>query len=132
MKKLILTLMAASIALGPVSAAKAGDREWATAGKILAGAVGVSMLANAMDSGPRYYSDAPVVYGPPAPVYAPPPQPVYYESTYYGSSPAYATTTTSYYGDAYRPYHHRPYYSRYEETVREPVVYERRTVTRAY
>ncbi|MCL5966703.1 MAG: hypothetical protein M1550_05805 [Deltaproteobacteria bacterium] len=64
MKKIMAIIVVAGLlaTLAPAGA-YAGDREWATAGKILTGIIGLSILGNAL------------AY--PAPVYAPPPR-VYY------------------------------------------------------
>ena len=68
MKKLIAIAVAAAFlaAMAP-SPALAGDREWATAGKLLTGIIGVTILGNAIANAHPY----------PVPVYAPPPR-VYY------------------------------------------------------
>lgn len=68
MKKILAILVAATLTVGLAAApARAGDREWATAGKILTGIIGVTILGNAIANAQAY----------PAPVYAPPPR-VYY------------------------------------------------------
>lgn len=68
MKKILAILVAACLAVvfttGP---AYAGDREWATAGKILTGIIGVTILGNAIANAQAY----------PAPAYAPPPRAYY-------------------------------------------------------
>jgi hypothetical protein len=68
MKKVIAIAAAAIFlaALAP-SPALAGDRGWATAGKILTGIIGVTILGNAIANSQPY----------PAPVYAPPPRAYY-------------------------------------------------------
>lgn len=68
MKK-ILAIPAAAFLLFATAAAPvhAGDREWATAGKILTGILGVTILGNAIANSYAY----------PAPVYAPPPRAYY-------------------------------------------------------
>ena len=68
MKKTLAIIVAAALlaAVAP-SPASAGDHGWATAGKILTGIIGVSILGNAIANSYPY----------PAPVYAPPPR-VYY------------------------------------------------------
>jgi len=68
MKKTLAIIVAAALlaAVGPAPAS-AGDHGWATAGKILTGIIGVSILGNAIANSYPY----------PAPVYAPPPR-VYY------------------------------------------------------
>lgn len=67
MKKLVAIAVAAGFLAAAPSPALAGDREWATAGKILTGIIGVTILGNAIADA-HYH---------PAPVYAPPPR-VYY------------------------------------------------------
>ena len=68
MKKLVAIAVAAAFlaALAP-SPALAGDRGWATAGKILTGIIGVTILGNAIADSHPY----------PAPVYAPAPRGYY-------------------------------------------------------
>lgn len=62
MKKTVAIAVAVAIlaAVAP-SPARAGDSEWATAGKILTGVIGVTILGNAIAS----------AYGPPPPPYVP-------------------------------------------------------------
>lgn len=121
----------------------AGDREWATAGKILTGAVGYSMLSNAAarrSSYNPYYSSPAYSYAPPRPAYyAPAPSTTYTStsytapSSYYPRSSSYTVQTTQTYPDPYyySPYYRRPgYYSYQEQEYQAPVRYERRTVTR--
>lgn len=65
MKKLVaIAVAAAFLAAMSASPAFAGDREWATAGKILTGIIGVTILGNAIANAHPY----------PAPVYAPHPR----------------------------------------------------------
>lgn len=68
MKKILAIIVAACL-VGTVAAvpAHAGDRGWATAGKILTGVIGLSILGNAIAHSHPY----------PAPVYAPPPRSYY-------------------------------------------------------
>jgi hypothetical protein len=98
MKKFIavLTLMAVT-ALG-VQTASAGDREWATAGKVLTGLVAAQVVARAFEPAPVY---APAYYAPPPPVYVQPaptvvyrqaacqPQVVYPQPVYFQPAPVY-------------------------------------------
>ncbi len=62
MKKTVAIAVAVALlaAVAP-SPAPAGDSEWATAGKILTGVIGVTILGNAIAS----------TYGPPPPAYVP-------------------------------------------------------------
>lgn len=82
MKKMILAATLLAIAGANLQTAHAGDREWATAGKILTGVVAGAVLASAVNAQPvtysaSYYSYHPPVYVQPAPVYSycPPPPP---------------------------------------------------------
>jgi hypothetical protein len=68
MKKLVTIAVAvAFLSVAASSPALAGDREWATAGKILTGIIGVTILGNAIANSQPY----------PVPVYAPPPRRYY-------------------------------------------------------
>jgi len=72
MKKTLIAATVLALAGMNVQTAKAGDREWATAGKILTGVIAGAVLASAIDSHASY--SVSVGYG--APVYCPPPAPV--------------------------------------------------------
>lgn len=89
MKKLIVLISVLSVLGLSAAPSVAGDREWATAGKVLAGVVGASMIAGAASHGyhDRYYYERPVHYA----------RPVYYER------PVYSRTH----------YYERPYYGHY-------------------
>ena len=68
MNKLIATAVAvAFLTVAGPSPARAGESEWATAGKILTGVIGVTILGNAIANSRPY----------PVPVYAPPPRAYY-------------------------------------------------------
>ena len=68
MKKLIaIAVAAAFLGAAAPSPARAGEAEWATAGKILTGVIGVTILGNAIANSRPY----------PVPVYAPPPRAYY-------------------------------------------------------
>ena len=54
MKKLIVLVLVTAIFLTGSQFSYAGDSEWATAGKILAGVVGVSVLSDMAASRPYY------------------------------------------------------------------------------
>lgn len=82
MKKIVLAATILAIAGANLQTARAGDREWATAGKILTGVVAGAVLASAVNAQPvtysaSYYGYHPPVYVHPAPVYTycPPPPP---------------------------------------------------------
>jgi len=87
MKKLTLLLTTLALTAASAPDARAGDKEWATAGKILTGVFAGSVLTRALDPAPRHvyhtttvYQTAPavvstpvcvqpqIVYAPPAPV----------------------------------------------------------------
>jgi hypothetical protein len=107
MKKTIVILSLSAVAAASVQTASAGDREWATVGKVLTGVAAVHVLSHAFHPPPVYvsapvYAPAPVyTVAPapvvrvaplvaPAPVYLPPapvvvyPQPVYVAPRFYG------------------------------------------------
>jgi len=68
MRKMAAAVLAVALAAALAApAAHAGQREWATAGKILTGVIGLTILGNALAN--SY----------PAPVYAAPPRVYYYE-----------------------------------------------------
>ena len=110
MKKLILAATILAIAGMNLQTANAGEREWATVGKVLTGVVAVNILANALDVHPRYattytYNEpaycppARVVYAPaPAVVCAPAPRIVYYRAApvIYRAPVYYAPRVVSY------------------------------------
>src|SRR5437762_2164099 len=72
MKTLIATLAAAALLAGSTQRAAAGDREWATAGKILTGVVAGAVIANAIQPAPAYAYQSAGWYVPPPPVYVQP------------------------------------------------------------
>jgi hypothetical protein len=83
MKKLVLTAMAATLLFASAPSAVAGDREWATAGKILTGVTAGLLLSKAFEPAPVVYHPAPVVYvsrpvivAPPRPIVVAAPRPV--------------------------------------------------------
>lgn len=83
MKKYMAILVAVALATVLTAVpARAGDRGWATAGKILTGIIGVTILGNAIANAHPHYSP---VYAPPPRVYYPPEQvwvPGRYETRY--------------------------------------------------
>ena len=127
MKKIIAAVTLLAIAGANITSARAGDREWATVGKVLTGVAAGVFIANAIDCQPASYSvtyssysPAPTYCPPPAPVYCPPPVPVcaprvvyvpapppvvvYQAPVYYAPRP-YANMNFRY-GGGYR-HHHR-------------------------
>ena len=85
MKTLILGLTTLAVAGASVQTATAGDREWATAGKVLTGIAAASLLSRAFEAPPVYtyqqraYAPPPVYVVQSAPVMVAP-QPVYVQS----------------------------------------------------
>lgn len=103
MKKLIMTAVAVGVVGFGMQSARAGDREWATVGKVLTGVAAGVVIAKAIDSPNSYAS---VSYGYAAPSYSvtytvstpppcppPPPQvvcapaPVVYQPVYCAPAP---------------------------------------------
>ncbi|MFO1487326.1 MAG: hypothetical protein U1F65_02500 [Verrucomicrobiota bacterium] len=93
MKKIILGITILAVAAAGVQTAKAGDREWAVAGKVLTGLVIASAINHAIaddhcHSTVYYQAPAPVVYCPPpprvvyAPAYCPPAPRIVYAPAY--------------------------------------------------
>jgi hypothetical protein len=81
MKKLIVAVSVLALAGTSFHTAQAGDREWATVGKILTGVAVGAVVASALDAKPVHASVsygyvAPAPCPPPAVVYCPPPPPV--------------------------------------------------------
>jgi hypothetical protein len=105
MKKTILAFMTLAVIGAGLQTAKAGDREWAVAGKVLTGVMAASVISRALEPAPAYaYSYQPSYsyhapasptysysYAPaPAPVVvyaAPPPPVVVYHPTYIAPRP---------------------------------------------
>jgi hypothetical protein len=84
MKTMILTgTVALALAGASLQSARAGDREWATVGKVLTGVAVAGVIVAATDGHVQYSvgCGAPVYYPPcppPPVVYCPPPAPVVY------------------------------------------------------
>jgi len=87
-KRLILAATLLALAGAQTQTTRAGDREWATAGKVLTGVFAASVISKAFVPGPGYYragyAYAAPAYGcsysycpPPVVVYVPPPPVVY-------------------------------------------------------
>lgn len=91
MKKLTTVLMVLAVAAMLAPRAQAGDREWATAGKVLTGFIAGAAIMHALQPQPTcVYTAPPVVYAPAPPpvVYAPaPPPPVVYSPVVYAPAP---------------------------------------------
>lgn len=79
---MLLGLTTLAIAAAGLQTASAGDRGWATAGKVLTGVVAGSILARALEPAPTYvaYPAAPYYTAPTVVVTSPPPPPLAYAS----------------------------------------------------
>ena len=106
MKKMIFAAVAVAVVGMSAQTARAGDREWATVGKVLTGVAAGMVIANAIDGGPGCASVSYGSYGcssgysvsytacpPPRVVCAPPvvyaPAPVVYQPVYCAPRPVY-------------------------------------------
>ena len=99
MKKIIILMFIVDCFIFSVPSSFAGDSEWATAGKVLAGVVGASVVGN-MVSNDYYYHRRP-----------------YYTTHYTGYyRPHYRTYSTTY----YRPNYYRPGYRYANYRYRNP------------
>ena len=82
MKKTLAVLTVLGLTAAGGLRVQAGDREWATAGKILTGVIAGAALVQVLQPTPVYAAPPPVVVVPPpvvmapAPVICPPPVPV--------------------------------------------------------
>ncbi len=99
MKKVMLTLTLLAVTGASVPRTSAGDREWATAGKILTGIVAGTVIAKAIEQPPVYVAPPPVVYVQPAPaVVSPPPANVVAPApVYVQPAPVYVQPAPVYY-----------------------------------
>ena len=135
MKNLVLVAAVLTFTGAQIQTAQAGEREWATAGKILTGVAIGAVIAGAVDShasysvtystGPAYYPPPrvvcppPVVYAPPRVVYSPPvvyaPRPVvvYHPRVVYAPPVRYVR-----HGHDARGHGHHGYYGRYHQPDR--------------
>lgn len=113
MKKLISLVITCAILNSTILQTSAGDREWATVGKILTAVAAVSVLRVVHEPPPVVVYTQPVMYQPPVVVYTPPviyqppvvvyTQPVIYQPhpIVYMQSPVYCypvTPSRVYYG----------------------------------
>jgi len=97
MKKIIVAVTVLALAGAGLQTAKAGDREWATVGKILTGVAVLGVVGHAIDRHPANYSVsystyAPAPCAPPQVVCAPAPRVIYVPArVVYYPQPIYVT-----------------------------------------
>ena len=123
MKKMILAVVAVAVVGMNAQSARAGDREWATVGKVLTGVAAGVVIARAIDCEPSYVSASYGSYGcssgysvsytvsapppcpPPRVVCAPPvyyaPAPVVYQPVYCAPRPVVYYTPAPVYHASY-------------------------------
>lgn len=121
MKKWMLTTTAVGLVALGLQSAQAGDREWATVGKVLTGVAAAVVISKAVEAPPAYASvsyatpvysvtysstpppaPAPVVYAAPPVVYAPAPVVVYQPVPVCPPRPVlYAPARCGFWGHAY-------------------------------
>ncbi len=77
MKKVVTALAICGILIASAQQSHAGDREWATAGKVLTGVIAGAVIARSFEPAPVVYAPAPVVYQQAPVVYQPAPTVVY-------------------------------------------------------
>jgi len=93
MKKLMIAMTAVAITGSGLLQARAGDREWATAGKVLTGIFAASVVARAVEA-PRVYTyEQPVIVQQPV-VYAAPAQVVVQQAPVVPAAPTVACAPT--------------------------------------
>ena len=104
MKTAVLAVTILSLGAASLTSVQAGDREWATAGKVLTGVVAAGVIVNAFQ--PHYYERTVVCQSPPPTVVcqAPAPQVVYVPA------PAPVVCYAAPRRVVYVPAYHRPYY----------------------
>ena len=73
MKKLMTLLLTGALATASVNQVNAGDREWATVGKVLTGAAVLALTADALAQHSHYHRQPVVVTHVPSPVVVRPP-----------------------------------------------------------
>lgn len=68
MKRIVTALAVCGLLIAGIQQSKAGDREWATAGKILTGVIAGTVIARAIDTPPPTYTYTTTEVVAPAPV----------------------------------------------------------------
>ena len=77
MKKVVIALAIGGLLVAGVQNSHAGDREWATAGKVLTGVVAGAIIAKSFEPQPVYTYSSATIVAPAQVVYQPAPQVVY-------------------------------------------------------
>lgn len=77
MKKVVIALAVGGLLAAGVQQSQAGDREWATAGKVLTGVVAGAIIAKSFEPQPVYTYSSATIVAPAQVVYQPAPQVVY-------------------------------------------------------
>lgn len=77
MKKVVTALAVCGLLIAGTQQSHAGDREWATAGKVLTGVIAGAVIAKSFEPAPVVYQPAPTVVYQSAPVVVQQPQVVY-------------------------------------------------------
>ena len=73
MKRTILVVATVALVVAGLQNARAGEHEWALAGKVLTGVAAASAVGYALASGPVYYTAPACAYAPAPPVACAPP-----------------------------------------------------------
>lgn len=92
MKKVVIALAIGGLLLAGTQQSHAGDREWATAGKVLTGVIAGAVIAKSFEPVPVYtqttvITPAPVVVAQPAPIVVQQPQVIYTHPVIVQSAP---------------------------------------------
>jgi hypothetical protein len=77
MKKVVTVLAVGGLLLAGAQQSHAGDREWATAGKVLTGVIAGAVIAKSFEPAPVYTQTTVVTHAPAPVVYQPAPTVVY-------------------------------------------------------
>ncbi len=87
MKKVVTALAVCGLLIAGTQQSHAGDREWATAGKVLTGIIAGAVIAKSFEPAPVVYQPAPTVVYQSAPVVVQQPQVVYTQPVVYQPAP---------------------------------------------
>ncbi len=87
MKKVVTALAVCGLLIAGTQQSHAGDREWATAGKVLTGVIAGAVIAKSFEPAPVVYHPAPTVVYQSAPVVVQQPQVIYTQPVVYQTAP---------------------------------------------